>query len=188
MCTLESARRARIREHYAAHWGKATAAVSRRGAMLARDPAFVIEVRAPTAQRDVWIYSTVGMSCDPERGRIETHLLSRVSAEDASVLLLSMLAYFHLTGEPLGLEHTVYVGQPWLPGSRLDHGYLSLPYLDGPDLEWQRDPEGDVRHLWLIPITREERELKRAKGAEALERLFEEAPFAYDDPFRAGVV
>lgn len=46
---------------------------------------------------------------------------------------------------------------------------------------------GDVQHLWLIPITRAERVLKRERGAEALEQLFERAQFAFDDPFRASL-
>lgn len=185
---MEAARRPRIREHYATHWGRATAALSRRGRMREVDPEFVIEVRAPSERHAFWIYATVGMSRDRERGPIEAHLFSRVKADEAAVFVLSMLAYFHLTGEALGLEHTVDFGQPWLPGSRLDHGYLSLPYLDGPNLEWQRDPVGDVQHLWLIPITRAERALKREHGAEALEQLFESKSLAYDDPFRASVV
>lgn len=78
-------------------------------------------------------------------------------------------------------------GEPWLPCSPLDHGYLSLPYLDGPELEWQRNSDEEVQHLWLIPITRAERELKKREGAEALEQLFERSALTYDDPFRSSL-
>lgn len=174
--------------HYEQHWGKPLASMrSKRDIEGRLDPTFAVEVRHPSKRRAVWTYSTVGMSADRCRGAIEAHLVSRIQCDEASVFRLTVLAYFHLTGEKLGLEHTVDFGAPWLPGSELDHGYLSLPYLDGPELEWQRGADGDVQHLWLIPITRAERALKRERGAEALEQLFERAPLAYDDPFRASL-
>jgi hypothetical protein len=55
-------------------------------------------------------------------------------------------------------------------------------------LEWLRAVSRDIRFLWLIPITKQEVEYKKANGADALERLFEEVSFNYIDPFRQSVV
>jgi hypothetical protein len=41
--------------------------------------------------------------------------------------------------------------------------------------------------LWLIPITKAEREFKKAQGLEALEALFEKKQFNYLDPARPSV-
>jgi hypothetical protein len=86
----------------------------------------------------------------------------------------------------LGLGHTVNFGRPWLPGSRCSFGLVSIPYLDGPDLEVLRDPtsEREVLCLWLIPITAREVHFKKQRGLEALEDLFQTAGINYVDPHR----
>ena len=55
---------------------------------------------------------------------------------------------------------------PWLPDSNCDHGLISLPFLDGPALENASILGQSVRILWLIPITRAEREYKVQHGVE----------------------
>jgi suppressor of fused protein SUFU len=45
-----------------------------------------------------------------------------------------------------------------------------------------------VRCLWLIPITRAERDYKKENGLEALAELFERSGFAFMDPLRFSVV
>jgi hypothetical protein len=104
------------------------------------------------------------------------------------VELLNATAHYHRTGKPLGWEHTVNFGRPWLPDSKCDHGLLSLPYLDGPELENASILGQSVRMLWLIPITKAEREYKIQHGLEALEKLFERAQFEYRNPSRPSVL
>jgi hypothetical protein len=80
----------------------------------------------------------------------------------------------------------VNIGRPWVEGSTCTHGLVSLPYLDGPSMEWMREPA--VRFLWLIPITESERDFKAREGLGALEARFEAAGFDYLDLMRPTVV
>lgn len=132
-------------------------------------------------------YATVCMSQPEDESRLELHLLANAETEDREELveLLAVIAHYHRTGRRLDLGHTVNFGRAWLPGSSCTHGLVSLPYLDGPSLEWMETPR--ARFLWLIPITPQELEFKKRHGLEALEARFEEANFAYLDPLRKSV-
>jgi hypothetical protein len=121
---------------------------------------------------------------DPEC--IELHLFSRFRAGQLAELLVAM-AHCHRTGSSLGLNHTVNFGRPWFPNSNCDHGLISLPYLDGPKLEWAEIESRSVRFLWVIPITSDEVAYKRNNGVQALEERFELAHFDYADPSRPSV-
>jgi hypothetical protein len=104
---------------------------------------------------------------------------------DASIAeLLTATAHYHLTGSRLDVGHIVDFGRPWLLGARSTRGLVSLPYLDGPELEWF----GQTRVLWLIPITEQERQLALEQGLEALEQALERSKFEYWNPKRASVV
>src|SRR3981081_1277781 len=117
------------------------------------------------------------------RGFTVLSLARKKTVRDRSLVeLLTVVAHYHRTGRRLGLAHTVNFGRPWLPDSRCTHGLISLPYLDGPRLEWMEDPR--VRFLWLIPITPEEEEFKKQNGLEALEERFEAGNFDSPDPRR----
>jgi hypothetical protein len=177
-----------LKRHYEAIWGAARANHRlERGPVhqLPRD--FHVLEFAPPSADFARVYATCGMSTPQDPERLELHLLTR-SAEPAHVELLTVSAHFHRTGAALGSGHTVNFGRPIEPGSHLDHGLISLPYLYGPKLEWLEAPQGPVRCLWLIPITRAERDFKSKQGLEELERRFEEASFAYADPQRSSVV
>jgi hypothetical protein len=129
-------------------------------------------------------YATSGMAHVAEAGTshgLELHLFSPYEYAP-HVEVLAAVAHFHVTRRPLGWGHTVDFGRPWLPNSGCTHGLVSLPYLDGPPLEWPADRF--ARFLWLVPITSAERELVRMRGVEALEERFEAANFDYLDPFR----
>jgi hypothetical protein len=104
------------------------------------------------------------------------------------VELLAMTSHYHRTGERLGLGHTFPMGEPWVPGSSLDHFLVSRPYPFGPQLEHLFIFGHDVRLLWLLPIATSERDHRRAHGVEALEVLFDAAEIAYWDPKRRPVV
>ncbi len=124
----------------------------------------------------------------PDALRIsELHLLAPVR-DLGHVELLHAVAHFHTTAEHLNAGHTVNFGRPWIEASACTHGLISLPYLDGPDLENLETEKGLVRLLWLIPITDAERRYAMSNGLNALEEAFETGPFNYLDPRRRSVV
>ena len=140
------------------------------------------------AAHDGVALATVGMSLVAEPDPIEIHVFARRDPLLFSSLveLLTIVAHFHRTGARLGLHHTVNFGRPWLPASSCTYGFVSLPYLDGQNLE--RSTAVSARCLWLIPITEAELALKRTDGVEALENAFERAEFNYLDPTRRSAV
>lgn len=134
------------------------------------------------------VYATQCMSRPADSQRLELHLRARPNKEykDSLVELLTIVAHYHRTGSSLGLAHSVNFGRPWVAGSSCSHGVISLPYEDGPSLEYLDEPE--VRFLWLIPVTRAEVDYKKLHGMDSLEERFENAGFDYLDPERASVV
>jgi len=133
-------------------------------------------------------YATSGMSLPDDDEPLELHLLARTTPQpvDDLVELMTIVAHYHRTGRRVGLGHTVNFGRPWLPDSTCTSGLISLPYLDGPKLEWSESPP--TRFLWLLPITVAEREFRHRHGLEALEDRFEASGFDYLDPARSSVV
>jgi hypothetical protein len=104
------------------------------------------------------------------------------------VELLAAVAHYHRTGRALGFGHTVNFGKPWIDVSECDHGLISLPYLDGPNMEDLRLSDNlTVKFGWLIPITAAEVDYKKVHGLEALEQRLEDAAFNYLDPHRRSV-
>jgi hypothetical protein len=77
-----------------------------------------------------------------------------------------------------------------MPGSHLTYGLISRPYCDGPALERLpgANPGRDVSALWLLPITKSERDFKKEFGVERLEALFDQAGLQYANPQRPSVV
>jgi hypothetical protein len=127
------------------------------------------------------------MSQPEDKKRLELHMFSAELHDDIAELLVAT-AHYHRTGASLGLGHTVNFGRPWLPGSLCDHGLISLPYLDGPNLEFLEESGSETRFLWLIPVTKAEVEFARTDGLEALESRFQKLRFNYLDPKRQSVV
>jgi len=120
---------------------------------------------------------------------IELHLFSDIKVNQ-HVELLTAIAHYNRTGNRVGLGDSVNFGRPWMTGSQCSYGLISLPYLDGPNLEilYLPDIAKSVRCLWLVPITEAEVEYKKRYGNEALEDKFEEAQFRYLDGDRLSVV
>lgn len=146
----------------------------------------VVEIRlASDAER--WVYATCGMARKGEKNPIELYLISPKKSS-ALVEFLCAVADYNFTAHRLGLGHTVNFGKPWLEDSLCDYGLVSLPYVDGPELEALRLPEGkSIRIIWLLPITKAEIEFKKLNGIEGLERAFDEAQIDYTDIHRASV-
>ena len=149
-------------------------------------PNFSVLKFGPRDSRAMWTYATCGMSEEITTSPVELHLFSQ--AEDDSLCeLLSAIAHFHNIGEALGLGHTVNFGRPWSESSACTYGLISLPYLDGPELENFTFGGRNIRCLWLVPITEAERQFKIVQGLEKLEEQFEASGFNYADPLRPSV-
>jgi hypothetical protein len=177
--------------HYERLWGTHYSVQRLTGGPIQElGPDFRVIELPPHSSQSLWTYATVGMSLVPEACEgygLELHLLAPAPAP-AQVELLTVIAHYHITDEPLGWGHTVSFGRPWLPDSSCSYGLILLPYLDGPELAWMGEPRQSTRFLWLIPITEAERNYVGAHGVEALEIQFEAAQFDYLNPFRDSVV
>jgi hypothetical protein len=177
-----------ITAHYEQCWeGKSQSATWNLGPTWQLTPEFRVLVFPPSKHRKMWTYATCGMSQQNDAPALELHLFSPVQIE-SHIELLTVVAHYHLTGAYLDVGHTVYFGRPWLAKSKCDHGLISLPYLDGPKLEWLEQTGRKIRFLWLIPISADEVEYKKSHGLEALEARFEERKFDYLNSQRASVV
>ena len=177
-----------LRHHYEAAWERCETLRWTKGPIGQLGAGFEIGRFAPQGKRGAWTYATIGMSDANDAEPLELHLLSP-KATDEVVELLTVVAHYHRTGAKLGLGHTVNLGRPWIAGSRCEYGLVSLPYLDGPTLEWcELSPAKKTRCLWLIPITAAEVEFKKTHGLEALEDAFERTSLDYANASRASVV
>lgn len=179
----------RLRAHYESYFGvPGKRRTWDKGPTHKLHPEFYILEFGPSKRHQMWIYATVGMSLDREdENLIELFTYSR--ARDSSrVELLTINASFHRNSEPLNLHHTVVVGQLTDYSSTCDHGFISLPYLDGRDLEIFTHEEKEIHCYWFIPITEKERDYKIDRGCDALEELFEQKQFDYLDKNRKSLL
>lgn len=177
-----------IQKHYESQWRESAEFYQwRKGPVRELPENFGILKFPPSIGRNMWTYATSGMSFQPDSNRIELHLFSPYETE-LHIELLTIIAHYHLTGDYVDLGHTVNFGRPWLPNSNCDHGLISLPYLDGPNLEWLSTAASKVRFLWLIPVTAGEVQYLSQNGLGALEALFEKSNFNYLDPARASII
>lgn len=146
---------------------------------------YVLEIPPGKIHSNIYVYCTVGMSCDrKDEHLIELFVYSPIPAK-AVAEMLTWCASYHRNKLPLNLHHTVNIGQPWLGDSLCDHGFISLPYLEGLELEIFTPDDRKVHCYWFIPITEKERNYKIENGCEALEQLFEDHRFNYLNPGRA---
>ncbi|HEY9001789.1 MAG TPA: suppressor of fused domain protein [Mucilaginibacter sp.] len=178
-------------KHYSNIWGKKFRERTwDRGPMKGLSSDFSILEFEPSLNRNMWTYSTCGMSTFTHIRPIELHVFS--SIQDDSILeLLTSVSYYHNVDDNLDLGHTVNFGRSWQDSSTCSYGLISLPYLDGPDLEiFNPSKEGlkIVHCYWLIPITEAELEFKKQFGLETLEERFDETQFNYVNPQRESVV
>lgn len=178
----------KIREHYETQWEE-------RGEPRRFDKGPVSDLASgfevlrfkPGGGRSMWAYATAGMSCPDDEKPIEIHTFSPHESEDVTEILYAV-AHFHRTGSRLDLGHTVNFGQPWWPKSNCDYGLVSLPYLDGPELESLNIDSKTVKFYWMIPITKAERDYKAVNGLESLEELFEKEGLDYVNPLRSSLI
>jgi hypothetical protein len=162
-----------------------------RGPVRERVPTFAVLCVGPGPRVPLWTYITVGCwraVTDGEHGL--EFVVSGETDDERFLELAAMTAYYHAgpSSQRLDIGHTVPIGEPWLPGSSADHLLVSLPYPYGPDLELCNWKSGHARLLWLVPITRAERDFKAEEGLGALESRLEEAGALFHDPARPSVV
>ncbi|MBC7892455.1 MAG: suppressor of fused domain protein, partial [Sphingobacteriaceae bacterium] len=124
--------------------------------------------------------------------RLDDNLIELVvyspKPDNLLVELLTVCASYHRNVLPLNLHHTVNIGQSWLDNSKCDHGFISLPYLDGQELQIFNFGEREIHCYWFIPITEKERNYKIDEGCEALEQLFEDKQIDYLNPNRDSLI
>lgn len=182
---MSSSRFLEIEKHYKTALGNdARAKTFDKGPIHQFPEDFCVFEVPPSENRNIWIYATCGMSFGDSKP-IELFLLSPRQAPEL-VELLYIIAHFHLISEELDAEHTVNFGRPWLPLSLCDHGILST--MEGAKVQWADIDNQRVHFLWLIPITKSEREFKVEFGADALDELFAEKEVDCVDPLRQSAI
>ena len=134
---------------------------------------------------DRWVYASVGAGSE---GGGQEFFVVGPRDDDGHPETVTVVTHYASTGPGLGVGHTVDLGKAWMPGSVCDHLLLSKAWLEPPELHWFRLGAIETRCVWLLPITRAEREYKRAHGLEALELLFEREGVRYWDPARGSLV
>ena len=178
-----------IEDHYRRVWRASPEVCASPGGPVHEMPnGFAVLRVPPHGPRAMWTYATRCMSEPDDERPIELHMVSPWEAGADVVELLYATAHFHRTATRLDLGHSVNFGRSWIGASECDHGLVSLPYLDGPELEVLTIGSRRVNCYWLIPITRSERDFKMRRGVDALEEEFERAGFDYLDPARPSVV
>ena len=179
---------ARLRRHLGTFFaGHACAEHAWRiGPALTHLPRLRVAEFAPGPRFSGWVYASLGAWEARPDPRLE-FVITAPAPDLRLVELLAMTAWYHRT-EGLGLGHTFPIGEPWLPGSACDSMLVSLPYPFGPSLEVCGLPDGQLRSLWLLPITPAERAFKIREGQEALEQRFDARGLEFWDPRRASVV
>ncbi|MEW6741856.1 MAG: suppressor of fused domain protein [Planctomycetota bacterium] len=158
------------------------------GPMSRSCPGFRVLEVGPGPKSGLWNYVSLGASrLTAPNGRALEFILCTPYQTGRGVELVTMAAWYHYR-EGLGVGHTMPIGEPWLPGASCEYFLVSLPFPYGPELEVIPADANDARVLWLVPITRLERDYKMAHGMEALEALFDAKELDYWDPDRTSVV
>lgn len=188
MFDIRKSRNDLVAKHYERIWGISGRDVGFIGGPLHElADGFKILEFEPHGDRSMWTYATCGMSASEDVPAVEIHVFSPKKSGEPVELLVAT-AHFHQTGGALDLGHTVNFGKPWIDESTCQYGLISLPYLDGSELENLALRNGKiVRCLWLVPITKAEVEFKKKNGLECLEDRFDKANFNYLDPLRKSV-
>jgi hypothetical protein len=178
-----------LRKHYESFYGVAGhKTVWDKGPTHKLHPEFFVLEFGPSIRHQMWTYTTVGMSLDGDDENLIELITYSKERDNSRVELLTANASFHRNSEPLNLHHTVVVGQLKDSNTTCDHGFISLPYIEGQELEIFTFEDREIHCYWFIPITEKERDFKIENGCDALEDLFEEKQFDYLDMTRKSLV
>ncbi|CAM3178076.1 suppressor of fused domain protein [Prescottella defluvii] len=146
-----------------------------RGPILERVPHFTVYRVCPQrVGKEGWVYVTVGSSVHGSTvGGTEFFVMSPDPAEIHSETL-AMVSHFHsFEAHRLDVGSVMNIGRPWIPGSRMDHLLVSLPYFHGPELEWAPTEAGGARFLWLLPIHKSEADFVKRETLDEFESILE---------------
>ncbi len=180
--------KSQIISHYISVWGRDYRCLRwDDGAIKELGEDFLILEFPPQKSRMMWTYATCGMANSSNKKPVELHIFSN-ERDEFMVELLTVVAHFHKFGKKLDLWHTVNFGRSWKPKSLCLYGLISLPYLDGPNLEILNIENKTIHFYWLIPITKEEVVFKKEFGIDSLEDIFENENFDYTNPYRKSVI
>jgi hypothetical protein len=176
-----------LREFFAGH--AVTPLVWPVGPADQRLPGFRVLRIGPGPRTGQWVFASVGASAIAVGGRQEL-VLCAPTDDPVHLETVAMVATYHAGGgsDRLGLGHTVPIGRAWVSGSACSVLLISLPYPFGPDLERCPTPAGQVRVLWLLPITQAEQRFVQDHGLEALEQRFDDGGLEYWRPDRRSVI
>lgn len=165
-----------VRLHLESFWPdrKIKAMTWNSGRILEEMPDFrIFCVEPPEHENFPWVYVSSGMG---EMINQEFFIISPYETPE-HVEALAMLASvcFNYGGAHLNLGNVVEIGRPWLENSNLENFLISLPYPYGKKLEYM----DNVRFMWLLPITNEEKDFLKDHSAEELEALFDREEIDY---------
>ena len=138
------------------------------------------------------VYCTVGASRstiphsthtsrDP-RGIRHEYLMhaSNVYSEAVCEILLMIAEHPHIHNLEIGAGFVMPIGEPIVPNSALEYLYFTYPFLDDPHI-YDPNPAGEIDHpqtyiqtLWILPISKAERQYLRTNGVEAFEAFLHE--------------
>lgn len=180
---------AAIKKHYASAWSSiATDVRLYNGPIYELPNSFSVLEFPPSVSRKMWTYATACMSQIDDSAPTELHIFYPKQSLIA-VEILTSVAHYHRTKSAVALGDTVNFGKPWSGNSLCEYGLISLPYLDGMNLEFLKlGSRSTIRFLWLIPITKSEMAYKKNYGVDALEEKLEHSRFNYLDPNRSSVI
>lgn len=136
-------------------------------------------------------------SGDPRGIRHEYMMHAPAEYDKVACEMLLMIAEFpHVHNIEIGPGYVIPIGEPIVPGSRLEYLYLTYPFLDDAHI-YDANPAGEIDHpqayiqtLWVVPLTRGERQYLQQHGVEKFEEfLHSKHAERYDADFgRASLV
>jgi Suppressor of fused protein (SUFU) len=185
----DSERHAAMRSHYESFFDTAGREVYWPvGPAVHAMPGFRVLEIPPNAETALWTYASVGAFASARGRDTPVEFLLMTEAQTGrGVELVTMVAHYHLH-HPLGLGHTLAIGEAWLPGASCDAFLVSPPYPFGPSLERAPLGEGEAHVCWLLPVTPAERRFVKTHGVEALVAEFDLAQLRYWRPDRRSLV
>jgi hypothetical protein len=174
-----------LRKHYEHFYGvKGNRLTLDKGPTWKLHPDFYVLEFGNNKRHNMFVYCTVGMSLDRSDENLIELIIYSPRQDNSLVELLTVHASHHRNSEPFNIHHTSNIGRSWLDNSKCNHAFISLPYLDGEELEIYKFNEKVIHCYWLIPITEKERDYHIKNGCEALEQLFEDNQIDYLNPDR----
>jgi hypothetical protein len=151
-------------------------------------PEFRVLELAPPDDDQLWLYVSAGAAhLRRFDGVGHEYVIRTRQQERLMVELLAMVASYSTRDDHDGLHdgHTVPIGGPWVEGAEADHLYLNKPYFVSSDFAGLRIDDGfSVQFLWLVPITKLEKEWRHDHGQEQFEQWLEDHHVRPEDPTR----